>query len=96
MVRTRLVRRYNEIVDLHVERIRNTYPIYTIEYREKLHAATTALNRYENLLMLGRTGTFWYNNMDHSIRQALDLAATVNGDGNLASWREQIMNNRDL
>jgi len=96
MVRTRLVRRYNEIVDLHIERIRNTYPIYTIEYREKLNSAITALNRYENLLMLGRTGTFWYNNMDHSIRQALDLAATVNGDGDLATWREQILRNRDL
>jgi protoporphyrinogen oxidase len=96
MLRTHLVRRYNEIVDLHVERIRNTYPIYTIDYRERLQAAMAALNRYENLLMLGRTGTFWYNNMDHSIRQALDLAAVINEGGDLEAWREQIMRNRDL
>jgi protoporphyrinogen oxidase len=96
MLRTHLVRRFNEIVDLHIERIRNTYPIYTIDYRERLQAAMAALNRYENLLMLGRTGTFWYNNMDHSIRQALDLAALIASGGNLETWREQIMRNRSL
>ena len=96
MLKTGLVRRYNEIVELHIERIRNTYPIYTLDYREKLHAALEALNRYENLLLLGRTGTFWYNNMDHSVRQALDLAAVLNSDGDLAAYRRSIIENRAL
>ena len=28
----------------------------------------------KNLNLLGRTGGFWYNNMDHSIAQALKMS----------------------
>ena len=91
-----MVRRYNEILDLHIERIRNTYPIYSLDYREKTHAALDSLGKYENLLLLGRTGTFWYNNMDHSIRMAIDLAKIINSDGDLDSYRSSVQKNRAL
>lgn len=96
MLKVGLVRRYNDILDLHIERIRNTYPIYTLDYREKLHAALEALGHYENLLLLGRTGTFWYNNMDHSLRMALDLAKVINSESDLNQYKSDIKNNRDL
>ena len=96
MVKTRMVRRYNEIVTLNVERIRNTYPIYTLDYRGKLQRAMEDLNRFDNLLMLGRTGTFWYNNMDHSIRQALDCATAVTTGSDLNEWRRHVTESRAL
>lgn len=47
--------------------VRETYPIYDRNYREKL----SSLELPKNLTLLGRCGSFWYNNMDHSISQAL-------------------------
>ncbi len=54
-----------EFVDWRL--IRETYPVYDRAYRERLASAVPP----ENLILLGRCGSFWYNNMDHSISQAL-------------------------
>jgi len=54
------------------------------------------LGSFDNLMMLGRTGTFWYNNMDHSIRQALDCAEAVISGSDPAVWRRHIMDSRAL
>ena len=51
-------------------RISNTYPVYDLDYRRNLEA----LNPPEGLHLLGRGGSFWYNNMDHSIGQAMAMA----------------------
>ena len=75
MLRTGMIRRHNDIVDVRFERIPNTYPLYTLNYRRKLAANTEVIARFNNLLNLGRTGSFWYNNQDHSIKQAMDVAA---------------------
>ncbi len=53
-------------------RIPETYPIYSLNYRKKL----AELQIPEGLIPMGRCGSFWYNNMDHSIHQAL---TTVSG-----------------
>ncbi|MBD3369766.1 FAD-dependent oxidoreductase [Candidatus Fermentibacteria bacterium] len=51
-------------------RIRETYPVYDLRYVEHLRSIQSP----EGLVLLGRCGTFWYNNMDHSIAQALALS----------------------
>jgi protoporphyrinogen oxidase len=61
---------------IHIERIPNSYPVYRLGYREELNRVRAELGVFANLRLLGRCGTFWYNNMDHSIRAALDLART--------------------
>lgn len=48
-------------------RIPETYPVYTLDYRQALSSVTGI----EGLHLMGRCGSFWYNNMDHSISQAL-------------------------
>lgn len=96
LLRARLIRSKSEVLGVHIEKIRNSYPIYTIDYRKKLNHAMRDMSRFENVLLLGRTGTFWYNNMDHSIRMAIDLGAVINEGGDLASWRAGTMENRDL
>ena len=96
LLRARLIRNKDEVHNVHIEKIRNSYPIYTIDYRKKLFQAMSDLGKYNNLLLLGRTGTFWYNNMDHSIRMALDLADVITQGGDLDGWRNHVMENRDL
>jgi protoporphyrinogen oxidase len=63
-----------KVVDVRVERIRDSYPIYKRNYPEALEGARRDLARFENLHLAGRTGLFWYNNMDHSMENAMQLA----------------------
>ena len=65
---------------VHTERVREAYPIYRLGFRRELDAALAAISEYGRVYAAGRTGLFWYNNMDHSIRQALDLARKILSD----------------
>jgi protoporphyrinogen oxidase len=62
---------------IHVERVPNTYPIYKLNYPEELARTLRTLGGYRNLLLAGRSGRFWYNNMDHSIGQGLTMADRI-------------------
>lgn len=57
--------------------IPDAYPIYRSGYREHVDAARARLTPIGNLRLGGRTGTFWYNNMDGSIAQALGHAREI-------------------
>jgi len=59
---------------IHIERIPEAYPIYSLGYDVAWREAQRALSEIAGLHPAGRTGTFWYNNMDHSIAMALRLA----------------------
>ena len=68
----------------HLER--STYPIYHLQYREAVREAMTAVKDYSSrIIPLGRCGSFWYNNSDHSIKQALQIAKRMQG-GEAASF----------
>ena len=73
LVRVGLIKDRNKVLDVRVERLANSYPIYHKDYPGQLDAARTALNRFTNLHLAGRTGLFWYNNMDHSMENAFQL-----------------------
>ena len=45
----------------------------TLNYPKELEIARKALSRYQNFQLAGRTGLFWYNNMDHSMENAMQL-----------------------
>ncbi|MBA4368650.1 MAG: hypothetical protein C0403_13545 [Desulfobacterium sp.] len=77
LIETKVVRNFNSIADVHFEKILNTYPIYKIDYHKKLKNYENKLKKIKNLLAFGRTGGFWYNNMDHSIRSSIDLSNMI-------------------
>jgi protoporphyrinogen oxidase len=77
LVRTQTIRSREEIGALHIERMPQTYPIYSLPYLTELTRGLRQLGRFTNLLMAGRTGRFWYNNMDHSIGQGLTMADKI-------------------
>jgi protoporphyrinogen oxidase len=61
--------RGDDILFIDWQRIPETYPVYSLDYKEKL----SAISMPEGLFLTGRCGSFWYNNMDHSIDQAVSI-----------------------
>ena len=59
---------------INVHKEYSTYPVYHSEYKEETKKAFTMINEFsDQITPFGRSGSFWYNNADHSIRQALSL-----------------------
>jgi protoporphyrinogen oxidase len=77
LVRTGTLDSADQVRRVHIERVPFTYPIYKLNYLEQLTATLRALGQWRNLLVAGRTGRFWYNNMDHSIGQGLTMADRI-------------------
>jgi len=67
------------VVDFCVVRTVNAYPVYDLEYAHKTGTIKQALQAYEGLHIVGRGGTFRYNNSDHSIEMGLLLAQKLSG-----------------
>jgi protoporphyrinogen oxidase len=77
LVRTRAIDAASDVERVHIERVPFTYPIYKLNYLGELTRNLRALGEYTNLLLAGRSGRFWYNNMDHSIGQGLTMADKI-------------------
>ena len=77
LVRTGMIGDAADIDGVHVERVPYTYPIYKLNYMQELTRNLRDLGRFSNLLLAGRCGRFWYNNMDHSIGQGLSMADKI-------------------
>lgn len=71
LIQTGLVKRRKDVINVYTENIENSYPIYKCNYPGELEKARKSLAQYDNLVLAGRTGLFWYNNMDHSIENAM-------------------------
>ena len=77
LVRTKMIGSAADIEAVHIERVPFTYPIYKLNYMQELTRNLRELGQYSNLLLAGRSGRFWYNNMDHSIGQGLTMADKI-------------------
>jgi len=75
-----------EILNTHVVRIPNCYPVYNIGYRTHLGKIVDFLNTIENLIPIGRYGAFKYNNQDHSILMGLLAAEKIVNKSNIDIW----------
>ncbi|MEL6342889.1 MAG: FAD-dependent oxidoreductase [Myxococcota bacterium] len=73
LVQVGLIKDRRNVLDVKLERLPNSYPIYHKTYPQELDKARKALGQYANLYLAGRTGLFWYNNMDHSMENAFQL-----------------------
>ncbi len=76
-------------------RSRDAYPRYSLGYRDVVDAVKTHLGSFRNLSLVGRGGTFRYNNSDHAIetgllaaRKALGEAVTVDTVNRDATYLE--------
>jgi protoporphyrinogen oxidase len=71
-----------DVRDVHRELIPYAYPLYELDYQRRLKAIHSELEAFPGLALIGRTGKFWYNNMDDSIGDAMLVAAEA-----LENWR---------
>ncbi len=66
-----------DIIGGFVHRVPKEYPVYHIGYFEDAEKLKKYLSHLSNLQLVGRNGTFRYNNMDHSIEMGLYAAWNI-------------------
>lgn len=66
-----------DIIGGYVHRVPKEYPVYHVGYKEDVEVLKKHLSQYKNLQLVGRNGTFRYNNMDHSIEMGLYAARNI-------------------
>lgn len=69
-----------------VVRSEKAYPVIEIGYQKHIDTIKAWLDRLENLLPIGRSGMFKYNNQDHAMATGLLGARTVMGLGRFDPW----------
>ena len=69
----------DNILDSCVVRVKKAYPMYDLGYKKHLTVVLGYLNKFKNLHLIGRNGTFRYNNMDHSIEMGIKAARKILG-----------------
>lgn len=69
----------DEVEDFVVVRTLNAYPVYDLAYAGKLDLIKRHLATLEGLHILGRSGSFRYNNADHSVEMGLLLGRRLLG-----------------
>ena len=70
----------SEVLGGFIVRAPRAYPSYVIGYEKSLEKVKDFINQFENLQIIGRYGTFRYNNTDHSIETGLLAAKNVLGE----------------
>jgi protoporphyrinogen oxidase len=70
----------NEVLGGFAIRSRDAYPRYNLGYRESVGEIRGYLGRLANLHIVGRGGTFRYNNTDHAIETGLLAARRILGE----------------
>lgn len=61
----------------HVHRIRRCYPVYEVGYKRAVDVISRHLSSIPGLAVIGRYGSFKYNNQDHSILMGLLCAENL-------------------
>lgn len=68
---------HSDVIGGYVNRMPKEYPVYHLGYKEDVDEIKQYLHRYINLQLVGRNGTFRYNNMDHSVEMGLYAAWNI-------------------
>lgn len=66
-----------KVVEGFVIRLPRTYPVYAGNYKEALEEIKAYLQSFQNLQVIGRYGSFKYNNQDHSLLMGILAAENI-------------------
>jgi len=69
----------------------HAYPVYSLQYRERLDRIYDYARTLDNLIICGRQGLFRYINMDRTMESGFDAAEAVHDD----SKRRELVNYRE-
>lgn len=75
-----VIKTREDISEIFIEKIENVYPVYKVNFQNELNRVNEKLKTINNLYLAGRSGLFWYNNMDDSIENALTLSKKIYED----------------
>jgi protoporphyrinogen oxidase len=67
----------NNILNGHVHKVSKCYPVYETGYKNDLKPLEDYLDNIKNLCVIGRNGSFKYNNQDHSILMGILAAENI-------------------
>jgi protoporphyrinogen oxidase len=85
----KLVRR-EDVTDGFVIRNENAYPVIEMGCDSQMKIIKTWLARFDNLLPIGRSGMFKYNNQDHAMATGMLAARTALGIRRYDPWQVNI------
>ena len=68
-----------DVIGAFVVRVPKAYPMYELGYEEPLEKIREYIGGFSNLQIVGRYGTYKYNNMDHSMKTGILAARNVLG-----------------
>lgn len=66
-----------DILDYFSCKVKHAYPIYSLDYQEKVRTVYAYLAQVKNFVSIGRQGLFRYNNMDHSLKMGMLTAKHI-------------------
>ncbi len=61
----------------YAHRLKNVYPVYTLNYRNLFRKKYDYLNTFKNLFLVGRNALFLHCNMDHCMHMAFELSQVL-------------------
>ena len=79
-----LFQKYFEILNYKIVRIKNSYPIYYKGYKEVITQIVEHLDQHKGIHCIGRSGSYKYNNQDHSIYMGMKVAKKIISDSNIS------------
>ncbi len=68
-----------KVIDSCIVRAPKAYPMHEIGHEGPLKIVSDFVEQFDNLTLIGRYGTFIYNNIDHSIETGIKAAEAVLG-----------------
>ncbi|MBH53504.1 MAG: UDP-galactopyranose mutase [Opitutaceae bacterium] len=77
----------SDIIEGKVIRIPRSYPVYKKGYKEPVSKIEAFLKDFENVIPIGRYGTFKYNNQDHSILMGILISENICDGKSHELWR---------
>ena len=69
-----------EVLEYRVEALEYGYPLYSLDYKEKLEILYDYLLSIPNIVAHGRQGLYRYDTMDHAMKTGMIASAIVAGD----------------
>jgi|TARA_B100002003_G_C14153333_1_gene554960 protoporphyrinogen oxidase len=72
LIKVGIINSTSEIYDTYEIKVPYTYPVLSMDYKEKLSCVQEKINKYKNLITIGRQATFSYDNVDVVIKDVLN------------------------
>jgi len=57
--------------------VKYAYPVYDLNYKKNLGKIKEYLGEFRNLQLIGRAGSFRYNNQDHALEMGILAARSI-------------------